>query len=656
MKNKITKLFLALLALSFGSNANAQTADEQMPDYVRKVTNVEFLNNFAKERSLEFEQRYQKAVEIANKKGLPISGVDDEGRAFSLVGYENETENLKYRKTYNNQPTGSSLQTANAKGLHTDGVIATGMKVGVWDGGVGMTNHSAFSGGRYLVRDNGNGASGLTATGKEHAAHVAGTVAGGVWGDGSTLGFAYGAQVYAYNWFDDMSEMAAAAAATSNPIYVSNHSYGSPVSNSVFGQYNQDARAVDVVAYNAPYYVSVWAAGNDRDKINNKAGGKDLLSNEGVAKNTVVVAATRGTEDFSGITGSSSVSGGNPFMSVFSNYGPTDDFRIKPDIAAKGVDVKSISNTGINSTTTMDGTSMAAPAVTGVFTLWQSYHKSELDKYMTAASVRALMAHTAKEAGPAAGPDFMFGWGLIDAGKGREIIDEAKAETITFVEQELQQGEVHEYTFSYDGSKPLIATAAWTDPAGIAGTAVDSQVKKLVNDLDIRIFNVDNNTEYFPWSLVRNWAIQPTATGMAVKTVDNDRDNIEKVEMAANTPGNYKVVVRHKGTLQSGKQAYSLIISGTTQKALLSAEEMVLNDLKIYPNPTDSYLNISGDLVSLSNANLQIFDVSGKKVKDMTLNFDSNNTSIDVSSLQVGTYILTVSKGSVKQSYKFIKK
>ncbi|HLU85755.1 MAG TPA: S8 family serine peptidase [Vicingaceae bacterium] len=656
MKNKITKLFLALLTLSFGANVNAQVEDQPMPDYVRKVTNVEFLNNFAKEKSLEFEQRYNKAVEIANKKGLPISGVDEKGNAFSLIGYEDETENLKYRKTFNNQVTASSLQTANAKGLHLDGIIGTGMKVGVWDGGVGLVNHNAFTGGRYVIKDNGNGASGLKAEGKEHAAHVSGTVAGAGFGDGTTMGFAYGAQVYAYNWFDDLSEMATAAAATSNPIYTSNHSYGVPVSNSVLGQYNQDARAIDLVAYNAPYYVSVWAAGNDRDDINNKAGGKDLLANEGVAKNTVVVAATLGTENFSGITGSSSVSGGNPFIASFSNFGPTDDFRIKPDIAAKGVNVKSISNTGISSTTTMQGTSMAAPAVTGVFTLWQGYHKDVFNRYMTAASVRALMAHTARETGPAAGPDFMFGWGLIDAGKGKEIIDEANAETITFVEEELLQGTGHTYEFAYDGSKPLIATAAWTDPAGTATTATDSTVKKLVNDIDIRIINTDTNTEYFPWSLTKNWAIQPTATNIAVRNVDNDRDNIEKVELPNAIAGNYKVVVSHKGTLQNGKQAYSLIISGTNEKAILSTEKVIIENLKIYPNPTNAYLNISGDLQALSNASFQIFDISGKKIKDIALNFDSDNTTIDVSTLQTGTYILTISKGEVKQSYKFIKK
>jgi len=197
------------------------------------------------------------------------------------------------------------------------------------------------------------------------------------------MGFAYGAKVFAYNWIDDTSEMAAAAASTSSPIYTSNHSYGlntksyfaSGGSVNIFGLYDSNARNFDLIANNAPYYTIVFAAGNDRDKNYNPAKNKkDLLSQAGVSKNVVTVAATRGTEDYSGITGSASVGGTNPFIAPFSNYGPTNDFRIKPDIAAKGVNVTSVGIKGNQSIDTASGTSMAAPAVTGVFTMWQDYH------------------------------------------------------------------------------------------------------------------------------------------------------------------------------------------------------------------------------------------------------------------------------------------
>lgn len=676
MKNKITKLFLALLTLSFGYNANAQVEDQPMPDYVRKATNIEFLNNFAKEKEAEFEANYKRAVEIARREGKPISGENEDGSLFALKEYNEVTGGLIYVKTFgpnatdsnmffNNVATGSSLQTANTKPLHTDGIIGTGMKVGVWDGGVGLTNHLAFTGGRYVVKDG-------TTTTHYHAAHVAGTVAGGVWSDSETLGFAYGAQVYAYNWTSDLSEMAVAATAATNPIYTSNHSYGldfenSNASVSIFGQYDSDARAHDELANNAPYYTIVYAAGNDRDKgFNPSKGGKDLLSQAGVAKNTVVVAATKGTEDFSGITGATSVinvGGVGPFMAVFSNYGPTDDFRIKPDIAAKGVSVKSISDAGIQSVLTLNGTSMAAPAVTGVFTLWQGYYKTVFNKYMKSASVRALMAHTAREAGPAAGPDFMFGWGLIDADKGRKIIDQAEANTALFREFEIAQGTTFEYEFEYDGAEPLVATIAWNDPAGsiTPSTTSDLNVKKLVNDLDLRLINTDTNQTYYPWSLTQNWSIVHTANNIAVRNVDNARDNIEKIEPQNAVAGNYKIVVSYKGTLQGGKQDYSLIVSGAGGQmpetdGVASIEGVALNNLTVYPNPVDSYLNVNGDLNTLIGANAQIFDMSGKKIKDVSLNFDSNNAIIDVSALKTGTYLLSISKNGSKQSYKFVKR
>lgn len=682
MKNKITKLFLAVFALFFGK-MNAQEGGQPMPDYVRKATNVEFLNNFAKEKSAEYEKNYAKAVEIARKQGKPISG-DNEKGSFALFGVDEETGELIYQTTYgvsnttyfNNSATKSSLRTANAKPLHANGIKGAGMIVGVWDGGAGLSNHLAFTGGRYILKNSPN--TNANAGGKAHAAHVAGTVAGGNFGSGVAMGFAHEAVVHAYNGINayDITAMTAATTATVDPVYVSNHSYGldylgSGASSSIFGQYNSRAKDYDVLANNAPYYTIVFAAGNDRNDaaIPKKSGGKDLLSQAGVSKNLVVVAATRGTEDFSGITGLTSVSavgGAAPFIASYSNYGPTDDFRIKPDIAAKGGEgiageqVISVGNANPTAEAAMQGTSMAAPAVTGVFTLWQGYHKTVFsNKIMKSASVRALMAHTAREAGPALGPDFMFGWGLIDAAKGVEIMDQAVAKTALFKEFELPQNTFFEYEFTYDGVNPLVATIAWNDPAGTVTSQADLNLKKIVNDLDLRLINVDTNKTYFPWSLNQQWSISPIANNISLRDVDNARDNIEKIEPENAPAGNYKIIVNHKGTLQGGKQDYSLIISGAGGQmpdtdGSVSVEDIALNNLNVYPNPVEDQLNISGDLEVLSGAEAQVFDISGKKVKVVDLNL--NNAQIGVSELKAGTYILTISKNGAKKSYKFVKK
>lgn len=669
MKNKITKLFLAILTFFSGSNllfAQNQPANK----LVLESTNVKFLKNFAKEQTATSDLNYKKAVELARAKNMNIQG-EENGYVYSIVGVD-ENGALKYYRTYNNTPQNSSLQTANAKPLHTAGITGAGMKVGVWDGGVGLPNHEGYKTGRYTIKDSGNTmASGAASQlGRNHSAHVAGTIASKAFLSGETKGFAYDANVYAYNWDNDLAEMAAAAANTQNPIFTSNHSYGidaeryfqSGGTSEVFGRYSQDSRNYDLIANNAEYYTIVFAAGNDRDgyaKYNPSRNGKDLLSQGGVSKNTVVVAATRGTEDFSGITGSQSVTGSNAFIASFSNYGPTDDFRIKPDISAKGVDVLSTLATSTSATGVMSGTSMAAPAVTGVLTLWQGYFKQIFDQYMRSATVRALMAHTARETGPAVGPDFMFGWGLIDANKGKEVMDAVSNKKSIIAEVELTQGGVMEYEFTYDGQQPLVATIAWNDPAGSATNTPNSLVPKLVNDLDLRVVNVDDGTVFYPWSLVQNWSLLPTSTGIATRKVDNNRDNIEKVEVEGNTAGKYKLVVNHKGTLQS-PQKYSLILSGSGDdlpkfNGTVSVEQQILDKLVVYPNPVKSVLNIQGNSLELQGALVEIYDLTGRKVFTDKDKFNSDIPSINVENLQQGAYVLLISKGNAKKVIKFIK-
>lgn len=652
MKNKITKLSLAMILMLGTTKGMTQT----MPKEVREGTNIEFLAQFAKEKEVEAEQNYQKAVKIAEERGLPLSG-DKEERFFSLVGYDDEAGSLIYKTTHNNVASSSSLQTANAKVLHAAGVTGSGVRVGIWDGGVGLPNHQAFLGGRYTIRDGGN-ESWTTALGRRHGAHVAGTVAAGNFGDGTAMGFAYESQVYAYNWRNDVSEMSAAAGHASMPILVSNHSYGIDYDlytggPGIFGRYDTNAHDFDVIANNAQYYTIVTAAGNDRAKNYNPGkGGKDLLSWGAVAKNAVTVAAVNGLNNY---TGPNSVT-----MSSFSNWGPTDDFRIKPDISAKGVSVKSISNAGTGSTEVMSGTSMASPAVAGVFALWQHHHRNIFEnKYMKSATVRALMAHTAREAGPAPGPDFMFGWGLINAGGGMEVMDQAIEGEALLKEFTLPNSREFGYEFPYDGVEPLVVTIAWNDPAFQATTWTNVDTKLLINDLDLRLINMDTQTTYYPWALRRSWTVAPTSTQIAIRTGDNMRDNIEKIEPANAVAGNYKIVVSHKGNLVGGSQDYSLIITGAggimpVTDGQASAEKMALQSLNLYPNPVEDVLNLAGDLNVLDGSKMGVYDLSGKKVIETV--FDANSAQLNVSKLESGVYILTISKDGVKQDYKFIKK
>jgi len=648
MKNKITKLFLVLTLSGFA--AHAQTPEERQQ--IVKDYDLEKLKSLENQFREDYEKNYEKAVKIAREKGMPIEGVDDEGRKFTLEGVIEGTDNLKYYKSNNNTATKSSIQTARVQHLHNGGSLGLNIEgqtmiLGIWDGGAVYAGHNSLGVSRVTSKDG-------SATIDDHASHVAGTmIANNSISD--LKGMAPQGSLWSNNWSNDKAEMTSQA---SQGLLVSNHSYGTDYAAAgfqntpgVFGRYMQDARELDLLLFTADNYLPVIAAGNARgDGYNTARGGADLMHGDAVAKNAVVVAAIDGITDYTQAS--------DAVMSSFSQWGPTDDFRIKPDISAKGVNVKSVGISGASATATQQGTSMAAPSVTGVFALWQHYYKTlyPTKVKMRAATVKALMAISADEAGTADGPDARFGWGVINAKVGAEILRDSKgAEPASVVAEEvLANGAVHEITVETDGLLPLKAAIAWTDPAGNVVSTTDSPNPVLINDLDLRIVR-PNGQEVLPWALNKSWANQFTSR------TDNNADPIEVVEYKGQATGvapagTYTIRVTHKGTLTNNSQKFSLIVSGIKKNGV-SRDEKTFDNLNVYPNPTNNVVNISADLISIADADVQIFDMNGKKVySNDSLFYNTNSASIDISNLSTGMYVLKLTTNTISQSIKVVKK
>ncbi|WP_299223380.1 FG-GAP-like repeat-containing protein [uncultured Psychroserpens sp.] len=89
------------------------------------------------------------------------------------------------------------------------------------------------------------------------------------------------------------------------------------------------------------------------------------------------------------------------------------------------------------------------------------------------------------------------------------------------------------------------------------------------------------------------------------------------------------------------------IIEGDT----LSLEGTLTDDLVIYPNPAKDVLNISTSTPFQDNTIYTIFDINGKRVMNAKL----NQSTIDVSGLSTGNYILRIISGESIKSQKFIK-
>jgi hypothetical protein len=487
-----------------------------------------------------------------------------------------------------NSTGASAAWTGGSLGLNLNG---QGMIIGEWDGGAVLNSHQEFTSNRVTQID------GAT-TVSSHATHVAGTLIGNGT-SASAKGMMHQGSLWAHDWNNDQSEMAAAAI---NGLRISNHSYGwltgwhyngsqwfwygdatvNTTTDNLFGFYNSTAQQWDQVAFNAPNYLIVKSAGNDRGQgpaagtshqvwngtswvastaIRDKDGGTagyDCMSYSSVSKNILTVGAVNRIA--AGYSGPSSV-----VMSSFSSWGPTDDGRIKPDIVGAGVSLLSAYTPNSNSYASLSGTSMAGPNVAGSLGLVQQHAQNVRGSMLLGATLKGLAIHTAHEAGTADGPDYTYGWGLLNVAGCINTINSTQTSS-GILENTLSQGASFEIKVYNDGLTPLQATISWYDPAGPvnASNSFNDRTARLVNDLDLRITRVSDGNNEFPWIL------NPDAPSAAATKADNIKDNVEKVAILSPAAGFYTIRVTHKGTLNGNQQNYSLIYSGVQNCANLT--------------------------------------------------------------------------------------
>lgn len=595
----------------------SQTA-EQRKD-ISKSYDVRAAKELANELSERYFARKAEAIRLAELNNWPITYVAQDSSYRELM-YVEEGRPIYYA-THN----AGAARTIRVNRINTGGVAGLDlngqeMVAGIWDGGPIRTSHVALVD-RVITMDGENFVN--SNEGSNHGTHVAGTmIASGV-GSASARGLAYQATLWANTFANDESEVVSQA---SDGLLVSNHSYGIPVENvvkSVRGKYIGESRAWDQFMYSYKYYQPVISAGNDRGTPDDDEAGYDLLVGNKNSKNAVVVAAVGTVNNYNGPE--------SVVMSTFSSWGPTDDGRIKPDISSKGVSVFSTGSASNSSFYSNQGTSMAAPGIAAGLLLLQQHYFNENNTFMKSATLRGIMINSADEAGDYPGPDCRFGWGLMNAERGAEIISNVESSSL-IEENVLQENATYSKTIFSDGNEPLKLTLAWTDPAGsIANSVEDSSTPVLVNDLDVRITKDDQT--YFPWVLDLNF-IQ----GEALKQ-DNAVDNVETIEILEPTAGFYQITVSHKGSLFSNAQEYSLIVNGINVP--LSTPELSQSKVQLFPNPATSEVSLYLENIDNADCDITITDAIGRKVNNFKkLNQSGDLIRLDVSALSSGIYFV----------------
>lgn len=587
-------LVLGLIVLLGSGRGLAQGRRMDLGNPAQRAAAVE-------QRRADFATRHAAARARAARLGLPLRTVHSGGRITELVDFDGDRP-LVYTTHNRNAAISCGASVLRLAPYLVEG---TGLTVGEWDAGAVRVTHQEF-GTRVSVEDG--------ATAEDHATHVCGTLAAaGVVANARGMAPALG--VVSYEWVGDTAEMTARGAAypgEPDKIYLSNHSYGivrgweatglaSPewkwygtgiVPSSVdpaFGRYDTNAREADDLAASLPYFLMVRSAGNDRSDnpsagdpvslntagINVVAysaashppgdglyrGGYDTLTSEAGAKNALTVGAVKDAV----VGGQRSLAGAT--MPSYSSWGPTDDGRIKPDLVANGDSLYSTLATGNTAYGTYSGTSMAAPTATGTAALLvQWWDRIFPGHALRASSLKALLIHTADDLGTA-GPDYRYGWGLINGRAAADLLQVAKdvPGARPVIEDYLTPAApTRTYVLTWDGQSPIRATLCWTDPAGTASTSTDSRTARLVNDLDLLVTGPTRLT-HRPWIMpwVGNWTSARLST--AASTGANHTDNVEQVLLSApDRTGDYTITVSFTGSLSGDGQEFSLVLSGST--------------------------------------------------------------------------------------------
>jgi Subtilase family/Secretion system C-terminal sorting domain len=515
--------------------------------------------------------------------------VDKVYRGMSLIGVTPEGDPIFYKLD-----NAAAARTSRADQLYPDagnGYSITGAfttYMAMWDGGVARTTHDCFNTFFGIPRATNQDAGAA----HFHAQHVAGTMIAGGSADLGTAqyrGMSYEAYLHVYDWFSDTSEMINAV--TNGNTRITNHSYGQPMGweyeggpvpwtwwgnvnleyDAEFGRYNsQISRPWDDIAHDNPYLTICVSAGNDRSDSGAGGGqhyhgnggttytdyhepdggnlGYDIIGYRGVCKNVFTIGACNDVQQYTG-PGSVSITG-------FSSFGPTDDGRIKPDIVANGANLMSAGVNHDSHYTGMSGTSMSSPSAAGTLNLLFLHFLDLFEMEPLSTTLRGLVIHTADECGSWDGPDYRFGWGLLNALAAAQFMDWSVENPVALQEGELADGEsIVQEIIPLEGES-IRVTLMWNEPQGQTGFGNNDPTPILVNDLDVRLVETGTNTTYMPYILggLSNPTL-PAAPG------DNIVDNVEQIYLEDVPAGTYEVRVTHKDNLTE-TTSYSLLISG----------------------------------------------------------------------------------------------
>lgn len=183
----------------------------------------------------------------------------------------------------------------------------------------------------------------------------------------------------------------------------------------------------------------------------------------------------------------------------------------------------------------------------------------------------------------------------------------------------------------------------------VSANSIDVFVKLYIKQ------SVTGSTTTYCWNSCFSTATTVSTAALAVEPGDTIKDFHSALEPNGNT-GITEImytffVNKNDNDSVSVTINYELVVTGIEENTL------AIKNVRQYPNPANDFINFNYEINNNVKANIFIYDLVGKMVKNQSIDNTSGFTRIQISDLQNGMYIWSVEADGVPlKTDKFIKK
>ncbi len=308
---------------------------------------------------------------------------------------------------------------------------------------------------------------------------------------------------------------------------ITNNSYGLILSDCNYsGVYDAYSRMLDSICLANTDVLHVFAAGNDGQmQCGSFPAGYGMIAGGYQPCKNVLTVGSIATDNIDAPT---------------SSKGPVDDGRLKPEICAVGYSVYAC--IPIDTYKWAGGTSMASPQVAGAAALLSERYKTTFGVLPQSDLLKTVLMNGATDIGRP-GPDFVFGYGMLDLHQSLRILDSNRYFTDT-----ITTGQLFSKTINVPANTAQLKVMLyWHDAAGGSLSS-----KQLINDLDLSVTDPSRLT-HLPLCL------DPAPGSVTTSATEHSdhTNNVEQVVINTPTAGGYNLLV--SGTsVPSGNRRFVL--------------------------------------------------------------------------------------------------